>query len=318
MPANMPFTYDYLNVFASAKSPSTIHCDSELSRFFRRYLFQKAISVFKWEMPDTWKKDYFLYCLYGIGYIAVINTDKFGVIPQFCTLSGYDAQYQPTHANIANPLIKIPLRPRIGLDCELIKLQPDYGGIMDLVAFHGDMMALCAQGAGINELNSRLAYVFGSDNKAGAETFKKLFDTIAKGDPAAVTDKNFFGDDGKPRWALFTQNIAQNYIAGQQLENMRRWEQNYDKEIGIPWANTGNLERANSEYIMSNRAETASRCDMILGGLKESCQRVNDMFGDAMEKPLSVEWRYDPTDPGLMEGGAENARNTFNTGANGR
>lgn len=312
MRVNIPAYYDIENILYSHTSPSSVHCDSRLSAFFRKYLLQRAMAVYDWGMPSTWKKDFVLYCTYCLGYVAVFNTDKFGVIAQPCGLSGYDVFYQPTNALISNPLIRGDVRPRIGVTCELLKLQPDYTGILDLVSFHGDMMALCASGAGITEINSRLAYVFGSDTKAGAETFKKLYDTIAGGNPAAVTDKQFFGDDGKPRWQLFLQNVGQNYIADKQLENMRRWEQNFDKEIGIPWANTGNLERANSEYILSNRTETAIRSEMILQSLQESCDRINNMFGDLLDTPLSVRWRHDPmkeVDPDDTE-----PRETVNSG----
>ena len=60
-----PFFYDYVNQQTSAFTPSTVHVSNTgLSNFFRRYLLQKAFSVFKWTMPETWSRDYFLYCLY--------------------------------------------------------------------------------------------------------------------------------------------------------------------------------------------------------------------------------------------------------------
>lgn len=86
-----PYMYDYVNAEVSQHSPSTVHTkNTELQRFFARYLLQKAMSVFKWDLPETWDRDYFLYVLYGIGYIAVINTDRYGVIPQQCGLEGYN------------------------------------------------------------------------------------------------------------------------------------------------------------------------------------------------------------------------------------
>ena len=48
---------------------------------YSRYLLQKAISTFTWDMPKTWSRSYFLYVLYCFGRLAIINTDKFGVIP---------------------------------------------------------------------------------------------------------------------------------------------------------------------------------------------------------------------------------------------
>ena len=73
-----PVFYDHNNALNSMVSPSTMHAsDTNLQWYFRRYLLQKAIAVFKWELPKDWAKNYFEYVLYCWGYIAVVNTDKF-------------------------------------------------------------------------------------------------------------------------------------------------------------------------------------------------------------------------------------------------
>ena len=145
----IPFPADYINAANSQVSPSTVHCrNTSLSLYFQRYLLQKAMSVFKWEMPPEWSKNYTLYTLYCWGFFAVVNTDRYGVIPQACGLRGYDVFYQPTNAVITNPLLTGTLEPRIGLQCELVRLQPDYGGIMDIVTYYADMLALCAESVG--------------------------------------------------------------------------------------------------------------------------------------------------------------------------
>ena len=91
----VPETYDYINMYNAGRSPSSVHVkNTELQRFFRRYLFEKAISVFKWNLPEDWDEDYFKYTLYGMGYIAVLNTRSFGVICQGGALGGYNLYYR--------------------------------------------------------------------------------------------------------------------------------------------------------------------------------------------------------------------------------
>ena len=76
-----PFDYQTLNYYNATRSPSTVHVkNTRLRRFFRKYLFQKAISVFKWNLPEEWDKDYFLYTLYGLGYVAILDTDRKSVV----------------------------------------------------------------------------------------------------------------------------------------------------------------------------------------------------------------------------------------------
>ena len=187
----IPETYDYINIFNSSYSPSSIHVkNTALQRFFRRYLFQKAISVFKWKLPETWNRDYFLYVLYAWGFIGVVETDKYGVICQAGAPYGYDIYYQPTNLIITNPLLRGSLEPRIGIDCTVFKLQPDWGGITDLVNYYADMMALCAETAGVNLLNSHLSFVFPAKDKAQSEAYKKLNDRVAGGEPGVVIDKH--------------------------------------------------------------------------------------------------------------------------------
>ena len=269
----MPETYDYINAYNSGFSPSTIHVkNTALQKFFRRYLFQKAISVFKWDLPETWNRDYFL--------------------PY-----GYDIYYQPTNLIITNPLLKGSLKPRIGSECTVFKLQPDWGGITDLVNYYADMMALCAETVGVNLLNSHLSFVFPAKDKATAETYKKLFDKVAGGDPCVVIDKTLFKEDGTQVWSPFQQNIGQNYIVDRVLADMRKIEAQFDTDIGIPNANTDKRERLITDEVNANNIETISRCELWLDELKKSAEATNNMFGTT----ISVDWRYNP-EPLLQEG----------------
>lgn len=298
-----PYMYDYINAEVSQHSPSTVHTkNTELQRFFARYLLQKAMSVFKWDLPETWDRDYFLYVLYGIGYIAVLNTDKYGVIPQQCGLDGYNIFYQPKRALVTNPLLKGLRSLDIGTQCTLIKLQPDYGSVMDLVGFYADMMALTAETAGVNLVNSRLSYVFFGKNKNTAESQKKLFDRVASGEPATFVDTALYDvQSGNPSWIPFQQNVGQNYIAGDALADLRKWEMMFDTDIGIPNANTDKKERLISDEVNANNVEVTSKADLWLDQLQKSFAQTSKMFG----VKLGVEWRNKPQVRAESEGGED-------------
>ena len=284
-----PVFYDHNNAVNSLISPSTMHVrDTNLAWYFRRYLLQKAMAVFKWNLPERWAKNYFLYVLYCWGYIAIVNTDKFGVICQGCSLAGYDVFYQPTKAVIANPLLTGILEPQIDKQCSLIRLQPDYGSIMDKVNFYADILALSAETAGTNLFNSKLAYVFACMNKRSAESFKKMYDQIASGEPAVFPDKDLFNEDGSPNWQMFNQDLKNSYIAGDILEDMRKWELKFCSDLGIPNSNTEKKERLITSEVESNNVEVKLWADLALENLQESCRKANDMFG----LDLSVDWRF--------------------------
>lgn len=286
-----PIFYDYQNAIISQATPNTVHVKNVgLTRFFQRYLLQKAISVFKWKMPSTWSRDYFLYTLYCRGFVAIVNTDKFGVIPQGCGLKGYNVFYQPRSVIIQNPLISQTLEPEIGRNCVLLKLQPDFGGIMDLVSFYAQEMALASEAVDVNLLNSKLSYVFTASNKNAAESLKKLYDRIASGEPAVVVDKALYNDDGTVCWEAFQQNVGQNYIVSDLLSDLRKIEAEFDTKIGIPNANTDKKERLISDEVNANNVETRNLPELWLESLRQGCEVSRKMFGIE----LSVDWRNNP------------------------
>ena len=283
-----PVYYDYQNAVTSLVSPSTMHTNSQLKWYFARYLLQKAMAVFKWKMPESWAKNYILYTLYCWGYFAVVNTDKFGVIGQACSLSGYDVFYQPKYATIANPLLKGIVQPQIDLQCTVVRLQPDYGSIMDKINFYADILALSAETVGTNLFNSKLAYVFASSNKAAAETFKKMYDKIASGEPAVFMDKGLFNDDGSPNWLMFNQDLKGSYIVSDIMDDMRKWECKFCSDLGIPNNDNEKKERLITAEVESNDVEVKLWADLALEELKKSCKKTRDMFGIE----LDVDWRY--------------------------
>ena len=289
--SNAPFDYQTLNWYNSQRSPSTVHVkNTRLRRYFRKYLFQKAISVFDWKIPDEWDKDYFLYTLYGLGYIAIINTDQYGVICQGGALGGYNLYYRPSYIIITNPLIKGTITANLATDCALIKLQPDYSSIMDLIGYYADQMALASESLGINLLNVKSGTVFGAESKAKAESYKKMFDTLSDGDPAVVIDKKLLDEQGKPTWFPFTQHIKESYVVTDILSDMRKIEAMFDTEIGIPNANTDKRERLVTDEVNANNIETATRCELWLDTLRKGIDKANQMFKINIE----VDWRVKP------------------------
>lgn len=288
---NPPIYYDYKNAGTAPVTPSTLHVtDTAVARFFRRYLMSWAMSIFKWSAPDTWDLDYLKAVLFCRGYIGVVNTDRFGVIPQMCTLQGFNVYYRPVRIIVTNPLFKTSINPVIGETCTLLRLQNDYGGLSDLVTYYGNMMALTAETAAVNILNSKLSYVFMAKNKSAAETFKKLYDKIASGEPAAVIDSKLFGSasTGTPLWEFISQNVGQNYIADKLFQDLVRIENEFKDVVGIPSFNTEKRERLNVKEVTDNSKSSLYRAADWLERLQDGCRKTRDMFGI----DVSVDWRF--------------------------
>lgn len=288
---DIPMGYGDINLYNADFSPSTVHCkNTYLQRYFRKYLLQKAISVFKWNLPGEWDEDYFKYVLYGIGYIAVLETRSFGVICQGGALGGYNLYYKPSYIMITNPLLKETITANINIDCAIIKLQPDYSSIMDIVGYYADQLALSAEALGLNMVNVKTGVVFGAKDKTQAQSFKKMFDKMQSGDPAVFIDKQLLDDAGKPNWYPFVQNMKEQYIADSILSDMRKIEAMFDTDIGIPNANTDKKERLVTDEINANNVETATRCELWLESIRKGIDTANAMYNLS----LSVDWRVNP------------------------
>lgn len=285
-----PFDYATENWYNAERSPSSIHVkNTDLRSYFFRYLMQKAISVFKWTIPEEWDKDFFLYTLYGMGYVVVLDIPKYGVICQPGALTGYNLYYRPAKVIVTNPLFKTTTRT-IDKDCAVIKLMPDYSGILDKVGYYADLLALCAESAGMNIVNIKFGTVFGAENQQQAQTFKKLFDKLST-EPAVAVGKKLFDDaTGEPRWHPFTQNIKESYVLSDLLSDMRKIEAMFATDFGIPNSNTDKRERLITDEVNSNNVETATTCELWLETLRKGMAKANDLFG----VNLAVDWRVNP------------------------
>ena len=290
--SGVPFYYDHANIIDSEFRPSQVHLRDNLTySYFCRYLLKKAISVFVWDLPEEWDKDFFLYVLYCFGFISVLNTDKFGVICQNCSLRGHNVYYRPTNIVVTNPLLRAPMDLTIDKNCTVIKLQPDYNSIMDIVNFYAGEMALAVQSFEMNLLNTQLAYIFATDNKATAETIKDIVDNVHSGNGAVVTDKKLFDANGNLRLDILGGNVKNNFIAVELLDVLRTIEERFCTAVGIPTANTEKKERLITDEVNANNTETRTLTELWLDTLKDGIEKTNKMF----YTNISVRWRENPS-----------------------
>lgn len=299
----IPASYDYQNVYNSNFKPSTVHVkNTGLTNYFTRWLLQKALSRIKCDnLPDTWASNYFYYCIFVFGYIAIIKTRTYGVIPQHCTLTGYNVMYQPNKAIIANPLLKGSLEPIIDKECALIKLSPDYGGIWDLVSHYAELMALTTESYGVNLVNSKFAYMFFGNNKNQLESFKKAIDQILSGNPAAFLDKDLLDEDGNMQWEVLNQRVKDVYIGSELLEDLEKIEARFNTKIGIPNVNIAKQSGVSPDEVHSNDIDTYSLPNLWLDELNKGAKKANELFG------LNLKFK-------LREMGVDDIGNNFDTG----
>ena len=292
--ANVPFYYDYINTIDSSQQPANMHVlNTQVGRFYQRYLLKKALSVFKWTLPEWWDENYFLYVLYCRGYAAIFDSGKFGVIPQECGLQGYNVFYRPTHVVIANPLLDIKRR-KIDEDCVLMQLQPDYMGVLDLCGHYAEKMALASAAINQNLWHTKIATVFFAKSDAEQQTIKKAYDRMTDGSPMVVVNKNLWNTDGDLNYEVFNRDVKQSYVISDLISDLRKIEAEFDTRIGVPNANTDKRERLITDEVNANNVETHILADMWMDSIQDGIRKTKQLF----DIDLKCEWRYGDGDLG--------------------
>lgn len=262
--------------------------NSGLSKFYSRYYLQKAMSLVSFSgIPENWDETYLKYCLFALGHVEVVNVPGYGVIPQKGMPYGYNVYYQPSKMQFVNPLYPAMDRT-INKDCTVIRLQPNWQGVLPICTMFADMMALLVENFACNSITSKLAYVFATDKENIAESFKLMFSKIANGEPAVAVGKKMMTEDGKPAWTAFSNNIKNNYIVTEILQNMEKVDQMFSAYIGIP-ANNDKKERMISDEVETNNIESMCKAALWMETINAGLEKTNSMFGTSVR----ADWRID-------------------------
>jgi hypothetical protein len=292
-PDYLQHSYGWEDMENSSFFPSTVHHNDALTRYNFKYLFQRAMSVFDFQIPDDWEKNFFLNTLYGIGFLLVLNTDEFGTICQFGNISGFDLYYQPARADVVNPVFDTVgagnkyTNLRIWKDCGLIRLSPSYSGIHDICRYYAEMLSTAQTSLRVNLLNTRYAYIFGAKNKTQAETLKRLYDDLASGNPAVFVDKQLYDEEGNLPVTALTQDVSSVYIGDHLQNDIRAILNDFDSMIGIPNSNLQKKERMIVDEANMNNFETRALCYVWKEMLDLDMKRCNKMY----DLNLSVDFR---------------------------
>ena len=317
---NIPFMYDFMNTEWGRMSPNTVHCkDTALAYFFAEKLFQRARSVLKWKLPESVNRYYFSYAMNTFGYIGLFHHPDFGNLALVPGFLDRDVYYYPKNLRFVNPLFKeeakreIYFTGDIGEDARdkyaiLLNLKGNFQGHCQLCTTFADVLASLFQDVGLSSVNMKLSNVFACDNKGSAQSFKRMFDHIASGEPATFIDRNLFDDEGNPRWFQFQGNMKNNYIIGDLMVDIRKTILLFDDMVGIPSINTEKRERMVTAEAEANQDEARSALEQWLDDLKDECKKAKKV----LDFDIDVELRH-PDDPvdnenAIQKGGEGNGR----------
>lgn len=283
----IPMNYEQINLAAGTYTPSTIKAyNNQAFRFWERSLFQRATSVIDIKgIPESWHgkvKDFLYYCLFKFGYVIVSKNAEYGTYFQPASLTGFDFYYQPTKAVVTNPAMKRSRTLKIGTECELMKLTPDYMGVYDIITYYAEKMALIDTAMNTSLINSKIPYILGAKNRAAAQSLKKIMDIVNRGEPAVVYDQRI-QDDVQSKDSPF-QHVklfdGNDYITDKLLQDHASILNKFDTEIGIQTLPYEKKERFVTAEADSKKIESIARCTVWVRTLNESFETIRELYPD--------------------------------------
>ena len=270
------YSFESINLYNGTTSPSgTVEYDLTTAYFFRS-LYQRALSNFNFKLPDSWNMGYFKNVLFGMGYIGVIKTSNYGIIPQICNPYGYGIYLQPTNLRVSQPLVTFD--GVIGEDCEIIKLCPDYTGILDIVEHYASKLSKCWTSIEVSLINSRVGMIAFPKNKNASEALKYLVERLTAGEPLVCGDKVLKEgvEAGDPLFTYFGEP-AKNYITDKLLNDFTTILNSFDREIGIPIV-SNKKERMIQSEVDALISDSGSRIDTWKESLTDTINKTNALF----------------------------------------
>ena len=256
--------------------------------YWTRSLYQRLTALINIDgIPDgsdgkyAWDIDALKYGLFAIGYLAVFRSEQYGVVPVPATLTGYGLQFQPTGVMISTPYFQFTRPLKLGVEAELLKLTPDYSGVFSIVTKYAAELKEIDTSIKSAARNSRLAYALVADSDRSARTLKGIREKIINGDDVII-DQTLTRRKGADRdelpWYQFDRDVKQSYILGDLLEARRNTLVDFYREIGVRMLDD-KKERMLTGEVAAGEAETFIRSEVWIEALKESCEKVNELFG---------------------------------------
>ena len=283
-----PLNFSQITSINSVNLPSTLkQRNNRAYVFWCRALFERVMSVFEWQLPETWlgpQEELMRYVLARNGFGLVAHEKDFGYFFQPCTLSGFGFFYQPTKAILSNPALN--KRYTIGKDCELVKMTHDYYGIWDIVDYFAIKLAQLDTSINTALVNSKNAWMLFGSTKSAALALKKAVDLINQGEPAVVFDsrtllkQDAISENKEPVIKVDLGAKENAEIVGIQLQDIQTILTMFDTEVGIQTVggNQAKKERLTEFESESKLYEAQARCTIWLKELQDSFIRVKNLF----------------------------------------
>lgn len=310
-------TNEQISLLENMQIPSTYYNNKTIEyKYWFRSLMHKIDSALVFSgLPEGWNNDFFMFCLWIRGYVAVFNSNrsdlmrfgKNGILFQPCIAGGeLDFYYQPSIATIANPHYEAALK--IHDECELLKLTPDCFykcGVLDIIDFYASKLAEISKSIDMGLINAKMPMILTASNEAQSATLKKVYDKVQRGESLVIYEDLFDGDEIMPRkdpFEFWNNDFTKTYLVTTLLEDMQTILNSFYNEIGLPVA-VEKKERLITSEAEFTKAQSQARIACWYETINECLELINKKFNTNIEVTINASENDDISDRERTEQG---------------
>lgn len=251
---------------------------ADRTSFYKEFLYRTVCGLLDIDCPADWDKSYLLHLLLREGYFIVTDSSV-GVKPFRSSLYGFNYTNFPVEAIVSVPNLHEFTR-KLSINAEIVYLDYEYGyrsffNVDRTIRIYAEKLASCDSGIDVNILNSKVAFIVETENKAQAETIKALYDRISEGEPLVVYRKDSISTNPLQ---LLTNNVKNTFIVPELQDSKRTILNEFLSLWGINNNNTDKKERLITPEVNANIEELVVNIGQFERNLRECSEKVRDMF----------------------------------------
>ena len=239
--------------------------------YWERKLYLAIAYSLPLHLPENWERGFVLNQLTALGFLGVVEVSGMGVHATECSLNKHGIYHD--NRNGMNKKYKI------GKNCELLRLTPDYIGLNDIVRYHAELLSKATVTLAMNLVSSRFSYLIGAKNETGRKALERIIDSTYREEPFIIGDFAL-KDDGNPDfepWHNLFGNVRNNWIGNEVQEVIEKQWLCALRDLGIPTP----YEKAEHTIDSENTALSVASgtvIDVCIDCLEDSIKRIKKLF----------------------------------------
>lgn len=265
---------------------------NERTEEWKSILYRKLSTIFRIKgAPSTLNTQYLIWHMLVYGWAVICKIPAYGIVTCTGAFEGLDFYYLPTKFTPSNSLLTDSIELTFGKEAVFGYLSNSIGmtgsftpkSAMSILNIYAEKLASIDCSIDVNLMNCRLSLYVSAENEAQAQTLKKTYDMVTRGEPLVVlkdnSTKNLTSDGiAKP----FFNDIQRTYIVDKLQDAKRTIMNEFLTLIGIDNVSIEKRERVQTSEVDGNNEEISNAVKDWEKNFRRFIEESNKVLGTEM------------------------------------